>query len=153
MVKLDKKLTERYLIMAQDIMTMLDDQKVSLTDVANVANIGLSTLSTAVKRPVDTWSLRIINGLARALYMQPGELVNRIQDVPFELDVNDQKQTIQGVFISDSTQYKQIKFVVNSTVMEGWQPDVKDIERLKLEAANPNSRRKQRALGIMNGGN
>ena len=141
MVKLNKKLTERYLIMAQDIMTMLDDQKVSLTDVANVANIGLSTLSTAVKRPVDTWSLRIINGLARALYMQPGELVNRIQDVPFELDVNDQKQTIQGVFISDSTQYKQIKFVVNSTVMEGWEPDVKDIERLKLEAANPNSRR------------
>lgn len=48
MAKLNEKLTEGYLIMAQDIMTMLDDQKVSLTDVANVSNIGLSTLCSYV---------------------------------------------------------------------------------------------------------
>ncbi|HAT53860.1 MAG TPA: XRE family transcriptional regulator [Lactobacillus sp.] len=135
--------------MATSILTLLNDQQLSLTDVSRDSGIGLSTLSTAIKRPVETWSLRIINGLAKSLFMKPGDLVDEIQDLPYQLMINDQKQTIQGVYIANKSDYMNIKFVVKSTAMEGWQPEAQDIRRLRTESEDKNSIRKQRAQSIL----
>lgn len=58
-----------------------------------------------------------------------------MQDYKLEIDV--EKQTIQGVTISDPKMFQQISFVMKNNHLEGWNPETKDIERLIDQANNP----------------
>lgn len=58
-----------------------------------------------------------------------------MQDYKLEIDVD--KQTIQGVTIPDPQMFQQICFVVNNNHLEGWKPETKDIARLVDQANKP----------------
>ncbi|MBB1063424.1 hypothetical protein [Limosilactobacillus fastidiosus] len=58
------------------------------------------------------------------------------EDGQFSLIIDDQSQSIQGVKFPDRAIYQNIKFVVKSNVMEGWQPTSADIEELKAFMEN-----------------
>lgn len=55
-----------------------------------------------------------------------------MQDYKLEIDVD--KQTIQGVTIPDPKMFQQICFVVKNNHLEGWKPETKDIARLVDQA-------------------
>ena len=55
-----------------------------------------------------------------------------MQDYKLEIDVD--KQTIQGVTIPDPQMFQQICFVVKNNHLEGWQPETNDIARLVDQA-------------------
>ena len=44
---------------------------------------------------------------------------------------------LQRIYIEDPQMYEQIRFVVESEHLEGWQPDEEDILMLLDEAINP----------------
>lgn len=58
-----------------------------------------------------------------------------MQDYKLEIDVD--KQTIQGVTIPDPQMFQQICFVVKNNHLEGWKPETKDIARLVDQANKP----------------
>ena len=58
-----------------------------------------------------------------------------MQDYKLEIDVD--KQTIQGVTIPDPQMFQQICFVVKNNHLEAWEPETKDIERLVDQANKP----------------
>lgn len=45
-----------------------------------------------------------------------------------EFNFNDQKQTIMGVHIPDKNCYFVVRNSMHYTVMEGWQPTIKDVK-------------------------
>lgn len=53
------------------------------------------------------------------------------------LEINDRKQTIQGVYIEDKDTYYAIRTTVEVEHLEGWNPTKKDIEYLLNSANNP----------------
>ena len=68
--------------------------------------------------------------------MRPGDLLELLDPV-YSLKINDTNQMIQGIHIEDPEMYEQIRFVVESEHLEGWQPDEEDILMLLDEAINP----------------
>ena len=68
--------------------------------------------------------------------MRPGDLLELLDPV-YSLKINDTNQMIQGIYIEDPEMYEQIRFVVESEHLEGWQPDEEDILMLLDEAINP----------------
>ena len=58
-----------------------------------------------------------------------------MQDYKLEIDVD--KQTIQGVTIPDPQMFQQICFVVKNNHLEGCKPETKDIARLVDQANKP----------------
>ena len=105
----------------------------NLADIASKSGISKATLSRAFNRPVSTLTIQILNGVAAAINESPEK------DDRYLLAINDQAQTIQGVRIPDLTTYRNVKFVVKSNVMEGWQPHYSDVKGLTefTEAAHP----------------
>lgn len=61
----------------------------------------------------------------------------------YTLEINDRKQTIQGVKISDLDLYRNIRFVVQSSALEGWQPSAEDILFLIDSAEHPDPKLEQ----------
>lgn len=113
------------------ITEIMDSYGVNLTEIADQSGISKTTLSNAFKRSTDSWTIRILNGVALAINETPSKVLSLLQGNQYNLNIDDQKQTIQGVKIEDPKNYRSIKFVVKSNVMEGWQPDRSDIEDLK----------------------
>lgn len=111
----------------------------NLSDIAYKSGISKTTLSNAFKRPITTWTIRILNGVATAINETPEKLLHLLQGEQYSLIINDQEQAIQGVKIPDLTTYRNIKFTVKSNVMEGWKPSRSDIEELKVfaESSHP----------------
>lgn len=111
----------------------------NLADIASKSGISKATLSRAFNRPVSTWTIQILNRVAAAINESPEKLLRLLQDDRYLLAINDQAQTIQGVRIPDLTTYRNVKFVVKSNVMEGWQPHYSDVKGLTefTEAAHP----------------
>lgn len=58
-----------------------------------------------------------------------------MQNYKLEIDVD--KQTIQGVSIPNPQMFQQICFVVKNNHLEGWEPKAKDIEQLIDQTNNP----------------
>ena len=106
----------------------------NITNISHKSGISKTTLSNAFKRPISTWTIRILNGVATAINESPEKLLHLLQGDQYSLTIDDQAQTIQGVKIPDPEIYRNIKFSVKNNVMEGWQPSRADIEDLKAFA-------------------
>lgn len=57
----------------------------------------------------------------------------------YELEINNKEQTIQGVYIPDKGLFQQVRFVVESEHLEGWNPKTKDIKYLLNTLNHPDS--------------
>lgn len=123
--------------MAALITNLLKREHLSLSDVARISGVAKSTLSSATKRPVETWTIKTLNAFAKGLNEEAGALLNFLQSRSYQLEINDHNQTIQGVQIADKELYQQIRFVVENNHLEGWQPTKEDIEYLVNVAVNP----------------
>lgn len=55
----------------------------------------------------------------------------------YELKIDSEKQTIQGVHIDNSEKFKAIRFVVESNYADGWRPSKEDVEHLRNYYDNP----------------
>ncbi len=93
-------------------------------------------LEDALNENPDNWSSTILSALSSSLNMRPGDLLELLDPV-YSLKINDTNQMIQGIYIEDPEMYEQIRFVVESEHLEGWQPDEEDILMLLDEAINP----------------
>ena len=58
-----------------------------------------------------------------------------MQDYKLEIDV--EKQTIQGITIPNLKMIHQICFVVKNNHLEGWKPEDKDVKGLVEQANKP----------------
>lgn len=50
------------------------------------------------------------------------------------LDINQDDMTIMGVQFTSRTIFKSVWYALSTNMIEGWQPTVTDIERLRDEA-------------------
>ena len=116
--------------MSATIVKLLKSKNISVAKVAEASNVPLSTLRNSIVKPIETWSIRVLNAFAIALKEKPGDLLNM-------LDINDETQTIQGVFIANKEIYQQIRTVVEVNHLEGWNPTESDIQELLDEAIQP----------------
>ena len=124
-------------IMSATIVKLLESKNMSVTKVSEISKVPLSTLRNAIVKPIETWSIRVLNAFAIGLGERPGDLLNVLEAQPYILDINDETQTIQGVFIADKETYQQIRTVVEVNHLEGWNPVKSDIQELLDEAINP----------------
>ena len=106
------------------VRALLNENQLTLAQVAAKTKSSVSTLSAAFKRPVDTWSVRVLRGLADALMIDTDTLLNKIAPRKFELKVDREAQTIQGVLIPAE---------------EGWQPTADDIRRVTDRVVHPDA--------------
>lgn len=123
--------------MATVIMNMLDQANLTLSDVAKTSNVPLSTLTNAAKKPIESWSIRVLNAFAKGLRKKASTLLDELQPENYTLDIDDQKQIIQGVYIADKQEYFNMRAVVQAEHLEGWNPTKKDIEYVYKEITNP----------------
>jgi transcriptional regulator with XRE-family HTH domain len=111
----------------ETIQEILQKNNLTQSDVAKMSGISLATINQAIKKPVSSWSVRILNAIAGALHQSPGKLLDRLQKNQYTLEIDNQRQTIQGVHINDRTSFQQLRFVVQNNVLEGWEPTTEDI--------------------------
>ncbi|MEO5285928.1 helix-turn-helix domain-containing protein [Limosilactobacillus allomucosae] len=121
----------------ETIQEILQKNNLTQSDVARASGISLATINQAIKKPVSSWSIRILNAIAEVLHQSPGKLLDRLQKSQYSLEINDQYQTIQGVKINDLELYQNIRFVVQNNVLEGWEPTTEDILFLVDSAEHP----------------
>ena len=50
------------------------------------------------------------------------------------LDVNTEKMTIMGVSFTNKQVFKSVWYALRTNMIEGWQPSIRDVERLRDEA-------------------
>ncbi|MBI0120811.1 hypothetical protein H3U50_03135 [Lactobacillus sp. M0398] len=55
----------------------------------------------------------------------------------YNLEIDDETQTIQGVFIPDKEMYFEIRGVVEASHLEGWNPTKEDIQAVLDGVVNP----------------
>ena len=60
-----------------------------------------------------------------------------LQSKEYKLDINDEKQTIQGVYVSDKAMYLELRGVIEASHLEGWNPTKKDVESVLDGVLNP----------------
>jgi lambda repressor-like predicted transcriptional regulator len=123
--------------MQEPIKSILERNHLTLSQISDASGITTSTLSSAFDRPVQSWSIKILNGAAKGLHMRPSDLLILLQHDSYKLDIDDGTQTIQGVHITDMAEYRTVKFAVINEELEGWQPSREDILRLVDAARNP----------------
>lgn len=123
--------------MATVIMNMLAQDNLTLSDISKVSNVPLSTLTNAAKKPIESWSIRVLNAFAKGLSKKASALLDELQPENYTLDINDKKQTIQGVYIPDKQEYYNMRAVVQAEHLEGWNPTKRDIKYVYREVSNP----------------
>ncbi|BAQ57909.1 helix-turn-helix domain-containing protein [Lactobacillus acetotolerans] len=138
--------------MANPILGYLDNQRISINEVSKKSGVAVSTLDNAVKKSIESWSIRTLDAFALALNEKPGDLLNKLQPNPYTLNIKDGKQTIQGVYIPDKEMYQQIRSAVEDNHLEGWNPTSKDVKFLLKNALNPNPKDMERIDRIWNEG-
>lgn len=55
----------------------------------------------------------------------------------YELKIDSENQTIQGVHIDNNEKFRAIRFVVASNYADGWRPSKEDVEHLRNYYDNP----------------
>ena len=50
------------------------------------------------------------------------------------LDIDKEKMTIKGVAFENGSVFKSVWYVLSTNMIEGWQPMVSDVEKLRDEA-------------------
>lgn len=123
--------------MATTISALLNEQQLAIADLASQSGIDQAALAKAVEKPVATWSIAVLNAFAQGLGMQASDLLNQLQPNDYKLQIDDQKQIIQGLHISDYKLYQQVKFAVVNDHLEGWQPKREDVQYLLAEIQRP----------------
>ncbi|WP_302118543.1 helix-turn-helix transcriptional regulator [uncultured Limosilactobacillus sp.] len=126
-------------MMAESIVNILKTNNITVSFVAQESGLDVAQVSAALKRPVATWSIQILNAFADALAERPGELLDQLQDLPFQLQTDDDHLMIQRVRFSNRSSYQQVRFAVESNVLEGWKPTAKEIRLLKEAAETPDT--------------
>ena len=122
--------------MLSKISILLTNHHLTLKDVSQSNSLIEKDLEDALNENTDNWSSAILSALSSSLNMRPGDLLELLDPV-YSLKINDTNQMIQGIYIEDPEMYEQIRFVVESEHLEGWQPDEEDILMLLDEAINP----------------
>ncbi|QGF41143.1 helix-turn-helix domain-containing protein [Limosilactobacillus gastricus] len=136
-IKIWYHISEVIKMMNVTLKNLLDDNQITQTMIAETSGISLATINQTLNRPIDSWSIKILDAVAKPLYMSAGQLLDIINPSKFELETNDDLMTIQGVKIDNYEMYQQIRFAVENNVMEGWEPTKQDIEDLLRFAHNP----------------
>ena len=122
--------------MLSKISILLTNHHLTLKDISQSNSLMEKDLEDALHENPDNWSSAILSALSSSLNMRPGDLLELLDPV-YSLKINDTNQMIQGIYIEDPEMYEQIRFVVESEHLEGWQPDEEDILMLLDEAINP----------------
>lgn len=122
--------------MLSKISILLTNHHLTLKDISQSNSLMENDLEEALNENPDNWSSAILSALSSSLNMRPGDLLELLDPV-YSLKINDTNQMIQGIYIEDPEMYEQIRFVVESEHLEGWQPDEEDILMLLDEAINP----------------
>lgn len=122
--------------MLSKISILLTNHHLTLKDISQSNSLMEKDLEEALNENPDNWSSAILSALSSSLNMRPGDLLELLDPV-YSLKINDTNQMIQGIYIEDPEMYEQIRFVVESEHLEGWQPDEEDILMLLDEAINP----------------
>ncbi|MDO5007293.1 MAG: helix-turn-helix domain-containing protein [Lactobacillus johnsonii] len=122
--------------MLSKISILLTNHHLTLKDISQSNSLMEKDLEDALNEKPDNWSSAILSALSSSLNMRPGDLLELLDPV-YSLKINDTNQMIQGIYIEDPEMYEQIRFVVESEHLEGWQPDEEDILMLLDEAINP----------------
>lgn len=120
------------------ISTLLKQQNITLTKISKKFDIPRKVIQKALKQKPDAWSPKILNAFATSLDKTPGELVALLMPDAYVLEINDPNQTIQDVYIEDKETYQQIRFIVESEHLEGWEPTTAEVEFLLAQALEPN---------------
>lgn len=118
---------------------ILEASHTTATQIARDTGINPSTLTQAYKKPIDTWSVRVLNATAKGLRTTPARLLEQLQGDKYELEINDDEQVIQGVHFPDSTEYHKMRFLVVNETLEGWKPSREDILRMADRIAHPDA--------------
>ncbi|QLL69132.1 XRE family transcriptional regulator [Lactobacillus sp. 3B(2020)] len=124
--------------MAMTIDEFLQINQLTAADVARASGIRPTTLSAAFKRPVTTWTVKIINALALASHKDPGSVLSELQKPSFKLVIDRENLTIQGVKFENRFDFQVVEFAVKSNVMEGWEPSRENVLSLKRTLKEPN---------------
>ncbi|QLL67938.1 hypothetical protein GTO82_03295 [Lactobacillus johnsonii] len=122
--------------MLSKISILFTNHHLTLKDISQSNSLMEKDLEDALNENPDNWSSAILSALSSSLNMRPGDLLELLDPV-YSLKINDPNQMIQGIYIEDPEMYEQIRFVVESEHLEGWQPDEEDILILLNEAINP----------------
>ncbi len=122
--------------MLSKISILLTNHHLTLKDISQSNSLMEKDLEDALNEKPDNWSSAILSALSSSLNMRPGDLLELLDPV-YSLKINDTNQMIQGIYIEDPEMYEQIRFVVESEHLEGWQPEEEDILMLLDEAINP----------------
>ena len=122
--------------MLSKISILLTNHHLTLKDISQSNSLLEKDLEDALNYNLDNISSSILSALSSSLNMRPGDLLELLDPV-YSLKINDTNQMIQGIYIEDPEMYEQIRFVVESEHLEGWQPDEEDILMLLDEAINP----------------
>lgn len=118
------------------VKNLLKAHQLTLRDIARQSSISETTLSSTFSRPIDTWSVRVLKALAKALHLRIDELDEKLSAKPFVFDVDEKRHTIQGVKIPEKL-FFAVYSSVNFNVMEGWQPTARDIRNLVKQMQQP----------------
>ncbi|MDF7639770.1 helix-turn-helix domain-containing protein [Lactobacillus sp. ESL0791] len=123
--------------MSSVINKVLESNNLTVKDVADKSHVSASTLRKSIQKPIENWSIRVLNAFAVSLDKRPGDLLNMLEPKIYTLDIDDRNQSIQGVYIADKTLYQQIRGVVEASHLEGWNPNKADIQYLLDQATDP----------------
>ena len=126
------------------ISKLLNNANLTIRDISKKTNVPTTTLSNALNKPIESWSIRVLNAVAAGLDERPGDLLNMLQPKAYILDINDENQSIQGVVIPDKFMYQQIRGVVEASHLEGWNPEKSDIEYILDSVINPDPKELKR---------
>ncbi|MCH3904309.1 MAG: helix-turn-helix transcriptional regulator [Lactobacillus sp.] len=119
------------------ILGLMKESHVSMKEISEKSHVPFSTLNNAAKKPIENWSIRVLNAFATGLNKSASDLLEILQPQNYQLNIDNRNQTIQDVFIPDKELFQQIRFVVESEHLEGWNPTSKDIKYLLNAAKNP----------------
>lgn len=114
-------------MMAITIQQLLKNHQVSVDALAKAARVDKDDLQDRLHRPVDTWTIGLFNAMAAAVNQTPSHLLAQLQDESFTLEIDPQKQTVQGLEVTDRYVFSLIQSVVKISCMEGWQPTAAEI--------------------------
>lgn len=126
------------------VSKLLNNANLTIRDISKKTNVPTTTLSNALNKPIESWSIRVLNAIAAGLDKRPGDLLNMLQPTAYTLDINDENQSIQGVVIPDRFMYQQIRGVIEASHLEGWNPEKSDIEYILDSVINPDPRELKR---------
>ena len=152
-IYLENNLRSEHFKMSATITKLLNSKHVSVREVAEKSHVSESTLRKAIARPIESWSIRILDAFAAGLDKRAGDLLNMLKPQSYNLEIDDETQTIQGVFIPDKEMYFEIRGVVEASHLEGWNPTKEDIQAVLDGVVNPDPEEVKEIAAIWNSNN